>query len=208
MLNYEQEAQKDGFRTIVGVDEAGRGPLAGPVVAAAVYLHRKKFTHKIRDSKKLSPLQREKAFHEIFRNANVGIGIMSETVIDSTNILRASHYAMSVAVNRLIMQLTKSKAETKHFSDRVLVLIDGPLFVVDMPYRYKTIVRGDSLSLSIACASIVAKVTRDRILDVYDQIFPNYGFKKHKGYPTKAHRQAIEKYGPSAIHRMTFKHCS
>ncbi len=203
---YENKAAKDGFEIVIGVDEAGRGPLAGPVVASAVCLHRRKFLNKIADSKSISQIQREKAFHEIFKNAEVGIGIVNESAIDSINILNATYHAMTLAVNDLIRRLSKSKSLNNDFAKKVCLLIDGNSFKTDLPYSYKTIVKGDSSCLSIACASIIAKVTRDRILSSYDKIFPEYGFKRHKGYPTKAHRTAIAKHGLSIIHRKTFRH--
>ena len=205
MLTYENEARKNGFRFIVGVDEAGRGPLAGPVVAAAVSLRAHAFKSRIDDSKKLSPHQRQKAFHEIFANAHVGIGMMSEIVIDEVNILRASHLAMANAVDQLIRQLEKSGENVHSAPNSVLLLVDGNSFLGDLPYTYKTIVGGDALSFSIACASIVAKVYRDHLLEAYDRIWPQYGFRKHKGYPTFEHRRAIEQHGPSPIQRKTFQ---
>ncbi len=231
MLEYENKA-KGKFRLVIGIDEAGRGPLAGPVVAAGVALKDFQFHNKICDSKKLNASGREKAFHEILDKAHVGIGVINETIIDSCNILQATYLAMNNAVRHLVVSETRRVSKRAQNSARacrrqesayfvsnlsreengiqpdkdILLLIDGNRFKTDLPYPYQTIVRGDSLSLSIACASIVAKVTRDRILKVYDQVFPQYEFSKHKGYPTVRHRQAIQKYGPSLIHRKTF-HC-
>ncbi len=204
MFYYENKAKEKGFRIIIGVDEAGRGPLAGPVVASAIFLKEKKFQNKICDSKKISARQREKAFVEIFEKAYVGIGIVNESVIDSVNILKATYAAMSLAVANLVSRLPPSKFARRDMRKKICVLVDGNSFQTDLPYAYKTIIGGDNLSLSIACASIVAKVTRDRMLSIYDQIFPQYGFKKHKGYPTLDHRRAIAKYGLSLIHRRTF----
>ena len=160
--------------------------------------------NKIRDYKKLSASQREAAFKEIFQNAYVGVGIINESIIDSQNILEAAFLAMNSAVTNLISKLPKSYTSLKNFSEKVCLLVDGNKFKTDLPYYYETIVKGDNLSLSIACASIVAKVSRDRILMVYDEIFPEYGFGKHKGYPTALHRKAIRKYGPLSIHRKSF----
>lgn len=204
MLKHEKRAKRQGFSFIIGIDEAGRGPLAGPVVASAVALNNSNFSQEIRDSKKLSAFQRELAFDEIFTNAYVGIGIMNESIIDSQNILEATYFAMNSAVIHLISKLPKSLTTPKKFSEKVCLLIDGNRFKTDLPYQYKTIIQGDNMSLSIACASIVAKVARDRILMAYDRIFPEYGFGKHKGYPTQEHRQAIRKYGLSSIHRKSF----
>ena len=206
MFHFENQASRRGFQFIIGIDEAGRGPLAGPVVACAVSLKKKKFQNKICDSKKISASQREKAFHEILENAYVGIGIMNEEVIDAQNILRATFLAMTLAVHRLIGQLPLRETNQKNFDREVCLLVDGNLFRTDLPYFYQTIIKGDDLSTSIACASIVAKVTRDRILNIYDRIFPQYGFKNHKGYPTFEHREAIKTHGLSPIHRKTFRH--
>lgn len=204
MLKYENQAKKHGFSRIIGVDEAGRGPLAGPVVAAAVTLKTQKFQVKICDSKKLSALQRERAFLEIFQKAYVGIGVASEVVIDRTNILKATYHAMTISIMQLVSKLSETKSSFKDLNKHICLLIDGRSFETNLPYAYRTIIHGDSLSFSIACASIVAKVFRDRMLGIYDQIFPQYGFKRHKGYPTLAHKKAIRENGLSIIHRKTF----
>jgi ribonuclease HII len=198
MLQWEQKSQQEGFSFVIGIDEAGRGPLAGPVVAAAVCLKETDFSERIDDSKKLSAQQRERAFHEIQAKAHVGVGIMSEAVIDDCNILQATFHAMHQAVDDLFKRIPDCRNE------QCVLLIDGHIFRTSLPVRYHTIIDGDALSLSIACASIMAKVTRDRILDTYDKVFPQYGFKKHKGYGTAVHRQAIAQHGPSIIHRKTF----
>jgi len=204
-LNYETQAQTKGLRFVFGVDEAGRGPLAGPVVAAAVYLKKHDFKNAINDSKKMTAKAREAAFHEIYEKAYVGIGMMGENTIDIVNILNASHLAMDLAVKELIHILPKEITSQTIFKDQVMLLIDGNIFRTHLPYQYQTIVGGDAKSLSIACASIIAKVYRDRLFGVYDKIFPAYGFAKHKGYPTKDHREAIQKNGASLIHRKTFQ---
>ena len=191
---------------IIGVDEAGRGPLAGPVVAAAVYLKTTDFSAKIADSKKLSALQREKAFLEICEKGYYGVGIISERVIDDINILEATFVAMNNAIANLVAQIPKKIPGRLHIKDDICLLIDGNQFKTDLPYRYQTIIDGDALDISIACASIVAKVLRDRILNTYDKIFPEYGFSRHKGYPTMAHKKAIEQFGLSTIHRRSFNH--
>jgi ribonuclease HII len=205
MLDLEHKAKAQGFRFIFGVDEAGRGPLAGPVVAAAVLLHDTSFQCPIRDSKLLSHQQREKAFHEIQERSWYGVGVVNESVIDEMNILRAAHFAMALAVKDLVSHLPPETREAKGFAPAVKVLIDGNLFTRKLPYRLETIVKGDNKSLSIASASIVAKVTRDRIMGHYDRIFPQYGFSQHKGYPTAAHREAIREHGLSPIHRRSFR---
>ena len=205
LLEYEDKAKASGFRFVFGVDEAGRGPLAGPVVAAAVLLKEANFKNRIADSKKLSPLQRERAFVEIHERAWVGVGIVGEGVIDEINILRAAHRAMAEAVNNLVDHLPEEVKTEKGFSRSVRVLIDGNSFTGQLPYDIQTIVKGDAKSFSVAAASIIAKVTRDRIIDDFDALYPQYGFKAHKGYPTEAHRLAIHKYGLSPIHRKTFR---
>ena len=205
MPALEDKTRKAGFNLVIGVDEAGRGPLAGPVVAAAVALRRSDFPVPIRDSKKLSRAQREKAFHEIYKRSYVGIGIISESVIDQSDILRATFFAMHNAVVDLIAWLPPAKTNKKNFTRGVCLLVDGNCFRCDLPYYVRTIVRGDERVLSIACASIVAKVTRDRVLDIYHRIYPEYGFGQHKGYPTLEHKAAIRRFGPSLIQRRTFQ---
>ncbi|MBU0468584.1 MAG: ribonuclease HII [Candidatus Omnitrophica bacterium] len=206
MLDYENEVKADGFSLIIGIDEAGRGPLAGPVVAAAVALKSNNFLSTIRDSKKISSRQRDKAFDEINQNAYVGIGIVPETIIDQINILEATFLAMNNAVKDLEKKLPLSVKEQEGFYEKTCLLIDGNSFKSAVQYAFKTIVKGDSKVLSIACASIIAKVTRDRIMCEYDKEFPAYGFKKHKGYPTVEHKQALREYGPSRIHRRSFRY--
>ena len=204
--DYEHEIRAEGFNLIIGVDEAGRGPLAGPVVASAVALTSDEFQSKIRDSKTLSARQREEAFYEIYEKAYVGVGIVSESVIDRGNILEATFLAMTNAVENAIAQFAAVEDGGNAFQQNVCLLIDGNLFRSDLPYAYRTIVQGDNIVLSIACASIIAKVTRDRILNVYDAIYPQYGFKRHKGYPTPQHKEAISAHGLSLIHRRSYKH--
>jgi ribonuclease HII len=205
LLKHEKEAAANGFRFILGIDEAGRGPLAGPVVAAAVYLTSLKFKRgSINDSKQMTAAAREEAFHTIFNRGFVGIGVVNETVIDEVNILNASYLAMELAVLRLARRLSLSNILLEENIKEVVLLIDGNSFKSQLPYSHKTIVDGDAKSLSIACASIVAKVYRDRLMHHYDQIFPQYGFKQHKGYATRMHRQAILDHGPSWLHRRSF----
>ncbi|MFH1621649.1 MAG: ribonuclease HII [Candidatus Omnitrophota bacterium] len=183
---------------MIGVDEAGRGPLAGPVVAAAVKLKSTKFKNYINDSKKLSPSERESAFEEIYQKSIVGISVISESVIDSINILNAAKLAMEQAVANLIY-VSKKKIN----KNKAIVLADGNLSL-NLPFKSKSIIGGDSKSLSIASASIVAKVVRDRIMNIYGKIYPKYSFEQHKGYGTKAHFKAIKKHGPCLIHRRSF----
>lgn len=205
MLYYENKAKRSGFKFVVGVDEAGRGPLAGPVVASAVWLKERRFKNRIDDSKKLSASQREKAFKEIIEKSFFGLGVVSESAIDKMNILEATRLAMQKALYDLFSKLPKKhKIAKSKFKQSVCALIDGGSLVLDVPCSMKTIIKGDSKSLSIACASIIAKVTRDRMMLVLDEIQPKYGFSKHKGYGTEEHIRAIRKFGPSIFHRKSF----
>ncbi len=179
------------------MDEVGRGPLAGPVAAAAVILKNSRFKNRIDDSKKLTPPQRERAFTEIVRKSVFGIGIIDERVIDRMNIAQATRMAMEDAISGLIGKLEPAHRRNIH------ILVDGNVKLnIGLPFT--NIIKGDSKSKSIACASILAKVIRDRIMSLYDKIYPQYGFSKHKGYPTKEHRAALKRFGPSLIHRMSF----
>lgn len=197
MLYYERKLRKKGFDLIIGVDEAGRGPLAGPVVAAAVALNTYRFKNRIDDSKKLTSLSREKAFSEIIDKSVFAIGITNEKIIDRVNILVATRMAMEQAISSLIDKLSPAKVKRTH------IIVDGNL-TLDVALPYTCIINGDSRSKSIACASILAKVTRDRIMKLYDRIYPQYGFIRHKGYPTKMHRAVLKRLGPSLIHRKSF----
>jgi ribonuclease HII len=189
---YEKKARGKGHLTIAGIDEAGRGPLAGPVVAAAVILPDRFPSADVNDSKQLSPVQRDRLYELIYAQAvAVGIGIVDAIEIDRINILRASLLAMAMAASNL------DPAPD-------CLLVDGN-FPVPLALAQKTIVKGDALSLSIAAASIVAKVTRDRLMSRYDQDYPQYGFAGHKGYGTHTHREAIVRHGCCPIHRRSFK---
>ncbi|MCF6179387.1 MAG: ribonuclease HII [Geopsychrobacter sp.] len=190
-LHFERLAQKHGFSGVVGIDEAGRGPLAGPVVAAAVILPETFTLDGLTDSKKLSEKKREKLFPLIRNQARAyGIGLASAVEVDRINILQATLLAMQRALQKIGTQAD-------------YLLIDGitPL-PVELPQQ--TLKKGDSRSLSIAAASILAKVARDRIMLQLDRHYPGYGFAGHKGYGTLAHRQAIAARGPVAPHRLTF----
>ncbi|MBT3514766.1 MAG: ribonuclease HII [Nitrospina sp.] len=192
MLEYETAARAKGYQYVAGVDEAGRGPLAGPVVAAAVLLVSESYFNGINDSKKLSSQAREKFFLIIKKQAlSYGIGIVDVEKIDKINILQASLLAMKHAVEGLSRKPN-------------LLLIDGNQ-KIETAIKQLTIIKGDSLSQSIAAASIMAKVTRDKIMERYHEKFPRYAFNKHKGYGTRLHRDLIRKYGPCPIHRRTFK---
>ncbi|MFH1791982.1 MAG: ribonuclease HII [Candidatus Omnitrophota bacterium] len=191
MLYHERKARRAGFARIAGVDEAGRGPLAGPVVAACVMLERSDFRNRIDDSKVLTAKARVRAYCEIEEKAVYGVGVVDRDVIDDINIYWATALAMKKAVENLA-----------HEPD--FLLIDGRI-KLDLPFSARCIIKGDSRSVSIACASIIAKVTRDRIMEEYDGVYPEYGFGRHKGYGTKAHNEALRKYGPSPIHRFSFR---
>ena len=191
-LALENAHRSRGLRCIVGVDEAGRGPLAGPVVAGAVILP-EDFSHpKLNDSKKLSHKMRAAIFAELHADSRLRRATAQASVaeIDTLNILRATHLAMRRAVEALGVVPD-------------MVLIDG-LPVRDFPFAQQAVVGGDGLSLSIAAASILAKVERDLLMEKYDAEFPEYGFAAHKGYGTRRHLAALEKHGPCPIHRMTF----
>lgn len=192
MLEFETLARTQGFCTIAGVDEAGRGPLAGPVVAAAVLLPENHPMPGVTDSKKLTAAQRELLYDRIVSEAvSIGIGISDSRTVDRINILQATLRAMESAVEALSIQPDA-------------LLIDG-ISKTSLPIHQKTIKKGDSLSLSIAAASIVAKVTRDRMMADYDRAYPGYGFAGHKGYGCAAHLAAIAELGPCPIHRLTFR---
>ena len=192
LWHFERQGTEKGFGRIAGIDEAGRGPLAGPVVSAAVVLPPDFDAAGIDDSKKLSPAKRELLYEYLYRRASaVGIGIVDAVEIDRINILQAALRSMAIAVANL------------HPSADYL-LIDGTFKI---PYRLpQTVVTGgDGRSVSIAAASIIAKVTRDRIMCAYHQYYPQYGFDRHKGYPTTAHKSAIRAHGCSPIHRKSFR---
>jgi ribonuclease HII len=192
LLEYETKAVAGGYKNIAGVDEAGRGPLAGPVVAAAVIFPAKIDIAGLDDSKKLSPKKREELFPQIQAEAVAyGVAIVDREVIDEINILQASRLAMKQAVEQL-----------QPIPD--LLLIDGNQ-KIDSSLDQWAIVKGDSKSMSIAAASVLAKVTRDRLMEDYHKLYPQYEFHRHKGYGTKLHRALIEEHGPCPIHRSTFK---
>ncbi len=192
MDRFEREAYQRGYRVIAGIDEAGRGPLAGPVVAAAVILPPGYSHREIKDSKQLSAKKREKLFEVIREDAlSVGIGVIEVPVIDQVNILQATLMAMAEAVDGLSLPPD-------------YLLVDG-LHRIPRNISQQTLVKGDTLSVSIASASIIAKVSRDRILEIYHRQFPQYNFLKNKGYGTKEHREAIQAYGLCKIHRRSFK---
>jgi len=191
-FGHERALQKRGIFLVAGIDEAGRGPLAGPVVAAAViFLEHRRFNG-LNDSKKLTPEFRTALFERITCASHVrwAVSVQDVGTIDSINILRATHKAMREALSGL-------PSQPEH------VLIDG-LPVPGFPSPHTAVVGGDGLSLSIAAASVIAKVTRDRIMDEMDALYPQYGFRRHKGYATPEHLAALREHGPSPLHRFSF----
>ena len=191
MLQYEKKYWQSGKMYLAGIDEAGRGPLAGPVAAAAVILPQNVDLPEVTDSKKISEKKRERLFDEIYKKAlSIGVGVVHEEVIDKKNILQATYQAMRHSLGKLsispeVILVDGNKADIKH-------------------YEQESIINGDQKSLSIAAASIIAKVTRDRMMRQFDIVFPEYGFAKHKGYGTKQHIEAIQKSKATPIHRKSF----
>jgi ribonuclease HII len=192
LLKYEKELYDKGITLIGGVDEVGRGPLVGPVVAACVILPKNYELQGLTDSKKISEKKREQLYDIIMKDAiSVGVGIVGPEKIDEINILEASRLAMKIAIENLDV-----KPE--------FILSDAmKLNNIDIPYL--DIVHGDALSLSIAAGSVIAKVTRDRMMYELDEKYPEYGFARHKGYPTKAHLECLEKFGILSNYRFTYK---
>jgi len=191
LYRFERHARSKGYQLVAGVDEAGRGPLAGPVVAAAVILQPDRPINGVNDSKKLTERQRERLFDHIMADALcIGIGSCSPAEIDRINILQATRLAMLQAVLQLAPQPD-------------ILLIDG-ITTIASPLQQQTIKQGDSRSASIAAASIIAKVTRDRLMCEYDQLYPHYGFARHKGYGSASHLTALRQHGPCPLHRTSF----
>lgn len=191
MTEYERKCYEKGYKLIAGVDEVGRGPLAGPVVAAAVILGEGVLIPGVNDSKKLSEEKREYLYEEIKSKALCcSIGIVDEKIIDEINILNAACLAMKKALEGLAVRPD-------------YILLDA-VTLKDVEIPQKGIIKGDALSLSIAAASIIAKVERDRIVSAYDEIYPQYAFSKHKGYGTREHIECIKKYGLLPVHRRSF----
>ncbi len=191
MLEYENKLYEEGKLHIAGVDEAGRGPLAGPVCAAAVILPKGLVIEGINDSKKLTEKKRERLFDEIIQKAEAySVQFVEPAVIDDINIRQATHLAMEMAINGLSVKPDYA-------------IIDGN-DNIPMPVPYTYIVKGDAKSQTIAAASILAKVSRDRLMTELDKKYPKYGFAKHKGYGTKVHMEAIRAYGVTDVHRKSF----
>ena len=234
-FSLEKELIEKGYGFVIGVDEAGRGPLCGPVVAAAVTLKdisvtTSAYAHPsldkegkgevlksfdpwdlVRDSKKLSEKQREKIFDFIHENFHVGVGLCNHETIDRINILEASFLAMKKAVSNLEIKMRQVEkyndminSRSHRLEARSHVLVDGNKTIPNFSMEQKAVIGGDRIVKSISAASIIAKVTRDRLMIEMHEKYPQYGFDKHKGYGTKMHMEMLEKYGPCEIHRQSF----
>lgn len=192
LKEIEKDLHLKGFNKICGIDEAGRGPLAGPVVVAAVVMPQDSFIEGVNDSKKVSEKKREKLYDEITSTAiSWGVGIIDQKEIDDINILNATKKGLTQA----LMELSEKPD---------IILVDALTGIDTLGIPYQSIIKGDAKSYSIAAASIIAKVTRDRIMRQWDEIYPEYGFEKHKGYGTKAHIEVIKDNGICPIHRRSF----
>lgn len=225
-LKEEKNLWKKGFKVVAGLDEAGRGPLAGPVTACAVFVPDKfkisSELRKIKDSKKLTPKRREEFFKILKKHPQIkwGIGNVSEKIIDKINILEATKLAMCKAIRNLEKKLKKRKIDPvrntpctnpvrgKFLTGRVsngvdFLILDGN-FKINLKIPQKPIIKADNKVFSVMSASIIAKVTRDRIMKRYHRKYPCYEFSRHKGYPTRLHCKLLRKYGPCKIHRKTF----
>ena len=198
----EEELYSQGTTSIAGIDEAGRGPLAGPVVVACVVMPRDSMLEGVNDSKKVSEKKREKLYEEIIKEAiGYGVGIISQEEIDRINILNATKEGLTTAIKELEKDLQEKQRE---FDKPEIILVDALTKIDTDHIPYKSIIKGDAKSYSIAAASIIAKVTRDRIMRQWDEVYPMYGFEKHKGYGTAAHINAIKEYGLCPLHRRSF----
>ena len=196
LKKYEENLYNEGLKYICGIDEAGRGPLAGPVVIGAVVMPRDSKLEFMNDSKKVTAKRRDVLYDEIINSAIAyGVGIIPQEEIDEINILNATKKGLHVALGQVIEKLN-TKPD--------IVLVDALREIDTYGITYESIIKGDATCYCISAASIIAKVTRDRIMEEWDKIYPMYGFSKHKGYGTKAHIEAIKQYGPCPLHRKTF----
>ena len=192
LKEQENELRKSGFKTICGIDEAGRGPLAGPVVVASVIMPDNSMIEGINDSKKISEKKREKLYDQILEEAiSYGVGIIGHDEIDEINILNATKKALTLSLKELTVKPD-------------LIIVDALTHIDTMGIPYESIIKGDAKCYSISAASIIAKVTRDRIMREWDNVYPEYGFQQHKGYGTAKHISAIKEYGLCPIHRKSF----
>ncbi len=196
LKRFEQNLYDEGNKLICGIDEAGRGPLAGPVVVGAVVMKPDSKLEWVNDSKKVTEKRREILYDRIIEESLAwSVGIVSWDEIDDLNILNATKKGLTIAIKQVVDKL-QAKPD--------IVLVDALREIDTLGIPYQSIIKGDATCYSIACSSIIAKVTRDRIMREYDDAFPEYGFAKHKGYGTKEHIEAIKKYGPCLIHRKSF----
>ena len=192
LKRQEDELRNRGFNMICGIDEAGRGPLAGPVVVASVIMPADSMIEGVNDSKKVSEKKREKLYDQILEEAiSYGVGIVGQDEIDEINILNATKKGLTMSLKELTVKPD-------------LIIVDALTHIDTMGIPYESIIKGDAKCYSISAASIIAKVTRDRIMREWDKVYPEYGFEKHKGYGTSAHIEAIKKYGLCPIHRKSF----
>ena len=201
-VENELYAQKN-IKYIAGIDEAGRGPLAGPVVVACCLMPKDSMIEGVNDSKKVSEKKREKLYELITQEAiSYGVGIISQKEIDEINILQATKKGLTIAIKEMEKKLAENPELGVNKPDAILVDALTKIDTDGIPY--KSIIHGDAISYSIACSSIIAKVTRDRIMRQWDEVYPEYGFAKHKGYGTVAHIKAIKEYGLCPLHRISF----
>ena len=198
----EEDLYSQGVTSIAGIDEAGRGPLAGPVVVACVVMPKNSMIEGVNDSKKVAEKKREKLYEEIIQEALAyGVGIISQEEIDRINILNATKEGLTTAIKEMEKDL---KEKQRGFEKPEIILVDALTKIDTDHIPYRSIIKGDAKSYSIAAASIIAKVTRDRIMRQWDDVYPMYGFAKHKGYGTAAHIAAIKEYGLCPLHRRSF----
>ena len=202
LKKIEEEFYQKGITSIAGIDEAGRGPLAGPVVVACVVMPKDSMIEGVNDPKKVSEKKREKLYEQITEEAlGFGVGIISQEEIDRINILNATKEGLTAAIKEMEKDLQEKQ---RGFEKPEIILVDALTKIDTDHIPYKSIIKGDAKSYSIAAASIVAKVTRDRIMRAWDEVYPMYGFEKHKGYGTAAHIAAIKEYGLCPLHRRSF----
>lgn len=198
----ERTLYEQGIKSICGIDEAGRGPLAGPVVVASVIMPEDSMIEGVNDSKKVSEKKRENLYEKIIEEAIAyGVGIVDQNEIDKINILNATKEGLTTCIKELEKDL---KNKQREFEKPEIILVDALTKIDTDGISYRSIIKGDSKSYSIAAASIIAKVTRDRIMRQWDEVYPEYGFGKHKGYGTATHIAAIKEYGLCPLHRKTF----
>ena len=199
----EELYNEKGLKAIAGIDEAGRGPLAGPVVVACALMPKTSMIEGVNDSKKISEKKRELLYEQIISEAiSYGIGIIDQKEIDEINILQSTKKGLTIAIKDMEVKLVEKPELGITKPDAILVDALTKIDTDGIPY--KSIIHGDAISYSIACASIIAKVTRDKIMRQWDEIYPQYGFAKHKGYGTAAHIKAIKEHGPCGLHRASF----